>query len=152
MAEDYGVGRHLDTLTQEEIEGALKFWWLGCLFYGITVAGSRLTIGTFLLRLSVRRAHTVIIYLIMGMSVVVAIIFFFIVLLQCHPISYFWDRTQEGSCISLDAISDLTYPYSAFSMCSDFTFALLPIFMLRNLQMNTRTKIALIPILGLGCM
>ena len=114
---------------------------------------SKLSIGWFLLRIAIKRIHSWIIYAAMAMSVIAGVVFFFVTLFQCNPISYFWDKTtQDGECISMEIIIGLGYLYSVFSIISDFTFALIPAFLVWNLQLNRRTKMALIPLLTMGCM
>jgi len=71
---------------------------------------------------------------------------------QCHPISYFWTQTGEGACISQVAIADSTYAHGALSAVADWTLGTLPIFLVRNLQMNPRTKVSVALILALGSM
>lgn len=113
---------------------------------------SKLSIGVFLLRITIQRVHHYILYLAMLCSVMSGLVFFFVTLLQCHPITYFWDKQQDGgACIDPGIIAALTYLYSAINMVCDFTFALLPLHIIRGLQMDVRTKYALIPILGMGC-
>lgn len=112
---------------------------------------SKLSIGVFLLRITIQRVHHYILYLAMLCSVLSGLVFFFVTLLQCQPITYFWNKDQNGTCISPSIIAALTYLYSAINMVCDFTFALLPLHIIRGLQMNIRTKYALVPILGMGC-
>lgn len=112
---------------------------------------SKISIGYFLLRITVERIHTWIIGVVMFLTVAMGIVFFFITMLQCAPISYFWDKNQHGSCLNIDIIIAITYLYSAFSVICDFTFALLPIALIMKLQMNRKTKIALIPIMLMAC-
>jgi hypothetical protein len=112
---------------------------------------SKLSIGVFLLRITVQRIHHYILYMIMFLSAVTGLVFFFVTLLQCHPITYFWYKEQGGSCISPEIIAALTYLYSAINVICDFTFALLPLHIIRGLQMNRKSKLALMPILGVGC-
>lgn len=86
-------------------------------------------------------------------SVVSCAAFFFVTLFQCNPISYFWNTsTQEGTCVNIEIVIALGYLYSVFSIISDFTFAILPAFIVMTLQLKLRTKIALIPLLAMGCM
>lgn len=113
---------------------------------------SKISIGYFLLRITVERIHTWIISAVMLLTVVTGIVFFFVTMLQCAPISYFWNKNQHGSCINIDVIIAITYLYSAFSVVCDFTFALLPVVLIMQLQMNSRTKIALIPVMLMACM
>lgn len=90
---------------------------------------------------------------IVSVSVVSCAAFFFVTLFQCNPISYFWNTsTQDGTCVNIEIIIALGYLYSVFSIISDFTFAILPAFLIMTLQLKLRTKIALIPLLAMGCM
>lgn len=113
---------------------------------------SKISIGCFLLRISVKRIHTWIIYAAMFVSTFACTAFFFVTLFQCHPVKYFWQKSlDDGTCINNTVIIALGFVYSIFSIIADFTFALLPAFLVWNLQLKRRTKIALIPLLTMGC-
>ncbi|KAH6655360.1 hypothetical protein BKA67DRAFT_657307 [Truncatella angustata] len=147
----YGTGRHHKDLTTPNIEEAMKYWWLCYIWYCVTMISSKLSIGVFLLRITVSKLHHYILYILMFLSVVTGLVFFFVTLFQCYPVTYFWYKEQDGTCIDSGIIAALTYLYSAISVIVDFTFALLPLHIIRGLQMHKRTKLALIPILGMGC-
>lgn len=113
---------------------------------------SKLSIGAFLLRIVVATLHRWILYTAIFINILTGIIFFFVTTLQCSPISYFWNKeTQAGTCIPIDIIIVLTYIYSSFNIVCDFTFALLPIAIVQGLNMPRRLKIAIVPLLGMGC-
>lgn len=112
------------------------------------------SISLTLLRLTVSRAHKIILLGVIFVTVVVGLVFWLMLILQCHPVSFFWQRVQhgtEGKCMDLDYIVNVAYVYSVTAACCDLTLGLLPVFLVWNLQMNTRTKIALATILGMGC-
>lgn len=112
----------------------------------------KLSVGLFLLRVTIKPLQRWIIYIVMGLTVMAGLVFFFVTLLQCMPLSYFWDKTsQTGSCINIDIIIALTFLYSVVSVICDFTFAILPIFLVWNLNMSRNTRLMLIPILGMAC-
>lgn len=120
---------------------------------------SKMSIGFFLLRITVKKVHIWTVYAAMFFTVIAGIAFFLVTLLQCTPVSYFWERvkplyggTSNGSCVSVEVIIGLAALYSAFSVISDFTFAILPAFLLWDLKMKRRTKFTIIPILAMGCM
>jgi hypothetical protein len=72
---------------------------------------------------------------------------------QCRPISYFWTRYSSGTsgtCINPIVIVDSTYVHSVLSAVVDWTLGILPIFVVWNLKMNTRTKFSVAFILALG--
>lgn len=113
---------------------------------------AKISIGLFLLRVTVKAIHKWIIYVAMGLTVLTGLVFFFVTLLQCSPISYFWNKGLEnGWCIHIDVIIGLTFLYSAVSVICDFTFAILPMFLVWGLNMSVRTRLVLIPILGMAC-
>ncbi|KAF2797093.1 hypothetical protein K505DRAFT_299077 [Melanomma pulvis-pyrius CBS 109.77] len=147
----YGTGRHHKDLSVTDIATARNCWWYCYLFYCISMILSKVSIGCLLLRIAFRKLHVWIIYAAMFISVVAGTVFFFVTMFQCKPISFFWNKRQPGQCINMDVIIGLAYLYSTFSIISDFTFAILPGFLVWNLQLKPRTKIALIPLLTMGC-
>ena len=147
----YGTGHHDRDLEPENQKTAMKFWWLCFLFYSMTMIACKLSIGWFLLRITVKKIHSWIIYTAMALSIVTGLVFFFVSFFQCSPVDKFWDRGKEGKCVDVHIIIALGHLYSAFSIISDFTFAILPGFIIWNLKMNMRTKVTLIPLMAMGC-
>ncbi|KAI4623708.1 uncharacterized protein J4E88_009345 [Alternaria novae-zelandiae] len=148
----YGTGRHMDTLSSEQQYKAMRYWWLCYIAYCWAMITSKMSIGLFLLRVTVKKLHKYIIYAAMGLTVLCGLVFFFVTLFQCHPISFFWDKNNPaGTCINVDVIIGLTFLYSAISVISDFTFAILPFFLIWGLNMSVKTRVLLIPILGMAC-
>ncbi|KAM0254600.1 hypothetical protein ACHAQJ_006636 [Trichoderma viride] len=147
----YGTGRHYWNLTNDDISSAMKWWWFCYIWYCLSMIAAKLSVGYFLLRLMIRRLEKMIIYGVMGLTVLTGVLFFFVTLLQCQPLSYFWDKNQDGHCISIEIIIIITYVYSAFSVICDFTFALLPIYIIWGLNMKKMNKVALIPIMAMAC-
>lgn len=112
---------------------------------------SKISIGCFLLRITSRRIDTWIIYSVMGITVLTGVVFFFVTMFQCTPISFFWNKDQSGFCVDMEVIIALTYLYSVCSVICDFTFALLPMVIIWRLNINRRSKIALFPIMAMAC-
>lgn len=93
----------------------------------------------------------------MALTVVAGLIFMFLMLLQCKPLSYFWthaamDPSVKGHCMDINIIIIMTYIYSAFAALCDFTVGILPIFIVRKLHMKREAKMAVLGILGMACM
>lgn len=127
------------------------YWWYCYLSYAWSMMFSKASIAVFIMRITPNRSHRLVIYTALGVSIFCGLVFFFVALFQCTPVSYFWTRAGEGSCLSIDVIIDVVYAYSALSIITDFTFTLLPVYLVWNLQMDKRVKFALIPILSMGC-
>ncbi|KAL2824403.1 hypothetical protein BDW59DRAFT_172924 [Aspergillus cavernicola] len=150
----YGLGRKTDELIHDipGIENAIFWWWLGQASYVCVVTVAKISITLALLRLTISRLHQCILWTIIGVSVFVGLAFWFILTLQCRPVSYFWHRfTTEGTCIGVNYLFGVAYLYTVTAVICDLILALLPIVLVSKLQMNFRTKAALAVILGLGC-
>ncbi|KAF4302268.1 hypothetical protein GTA08_BOTSDO09632 [Botryosphaeria dothidea] len=149
----YGTGRHMTSLTPDSAMRALRYWWLCYVAYTTTMLLAKISIGFFLLRVTVEHIHIWIIWSAMAITAATGIVFFFVTVLQCSPVSFFWSRAVggKGTCLDMEVIVALTYFYSAISALCDFTFGILPIFMLWNLNMSRTTKIAVAPILSMAC-
>jgi hypothetical protein len=88
----------------------------------------------------------------MAVVMVYSSIYFFFVIFQCKPVSYLWTQytNGEGSCLSVDILANVTYAHAAMSAITDWALGILPIFFVRKMKMNPRTKISVILILSLG--
>ncbi|KJK66333.1 P-type ATPase of unknown pump specificity type V [Aspergillus parasiticus SU-1] len=130
------------------------WWWLGQTSYVFTCVVAKISIALALLRLTVAKLHTILLWVVIGVSTVVGLVFWFMLTLQCQPVQYFWQRMRpgaSGTCMNTDHLIDIAYVYSVFATLCDFILGLLPIALVWNLQMNTKTKAALAGILSLGC-
>jgi hypothetical protein len=89
----------------------------------------------------------------MGLSTVAGTVFFFFTVFQCSPVSSYWNRPDDkGACLDIDLLLGIVYAYSGVAILCDFTIGLLPVFLIRDLQLSRRTKISLMTVLGIGCM
>ncbi|KAM0244501.1 hypothetical protein ACHAP5_006182 [Fusarium lateritium] len=69
--------------------------------------------------------------------------------LQCIPLKAVWgDGT--GKCLSNGQLAGLGFAVSILDIVSALFYAIMPVFLLKGLQMGLRTKIAIIILLGLG--
>ncbi|KAK1140284.1 putative cation-transporting ATPase 1 [Aspergillus melleus] len=117
-----------------------------------------ISIALALLRLTVARAHTILLWGVIAVSTVIGLVFWFMLTLQCQPVEYFWHRAKAylgesvtGACLNVDYLIAIAYLYSVVATLCDFILGLLPIALVWNLQMNMCTKAALAGILSLGC-
>jgi hypothetical protein len=132
-----------------------KAWWIAELGYVSCTTFLKISIGFFLLRVCVKKFQKIIIWVVVSIVTAYSTYYFFIVIFQCRPISYFWnrfDRQYEGKCVSNNMVSGSTYAHSALSVWADWTLAVLPISLVWDLDMNTRTKISVALILALGAL
>lgn len=112
---------------------------------------AKVSIALALLRLTVRQSHRIILWTAICASVTVGLVFWFFMVLQCHPVSEFWERTGRGQCLDTSVLLAVAYVYSSICAACDLALGLLPILLVRKLQINPRTKIALGATLSMGC-
>ncbi|KAL6890002.1 hypothetical protein GGI43DRAFT_387781 [Trichoderma evansii] len=117
----------------------------------VIVINIKASFAWFLLRIITNQVHKWIIYAATLFSVIPRIVFFFVALFQCQPVSYFWDRSQPGKCIPINIIISLVYFDSVMTIITDFTFAILPAFIIWSLEMKTQVKTLLVLLIAMGC-
>ncbi|KAL4980791.1 hypothetical protein BDW66DRAFT_156502 [Aspergillus desertorum] len=153
----YGLGRKMVDFYNapdpaNELETALFWWWLGQTSYVITCVVAKIAIALALLRLTVTKTHKYVLWSVIGVSIVVGLVFWFMLTLQCKPVDYFWHRlTTTGTCLDTDHILSIAYVYSVTATICDFILGLLPIALVWKLHMHQTTKAALAGILSMGC-
>ncbi|KAJ5396776.1 hypothetical protein N7509_004889 [Penicillium cosmopolitanum] len=156
----HGNGRHWYNVPAEERVIAMKYWWLCEIAFCFSSIFCKISICIFLMRICIKKTHMWTLYSVMALTVLAGLVFMFLMLLQCKPLSYFWTRMAfhpvvnkegEGFCINMEIIVAMTYVYSVFAAVCDFTVGILPIFVVHQLQMKRQTKIAVIGILSMAC-
>lgn len=150
----HGSGAHRENLTDQQAQTALRYWFFCEIFYTISTSIFKMAVGLFLLRITIVRLHIWIIRFIMAVTAVVGITYTLLVLFQCKPISYWWDLNPDhtGTCLSASLVMYFTYVVSVLNSIADWTFGLLPIFVVKDLQMKRRVKVIVSGIIGLAAM
>lgn len=150
----HGTGQHRENITDENAEIALRYWYFCEVFYTMATSMFKIAIGFFLLRITIVPIHIWIIRTIMAITVVVGLGYTSLVLAQCQPISYWWDLnpTHTGTCLSASLVMYFTYVVSALNSVADWTFGILPIFVVKDLQMKRRLKVIVSAVIGLAAM
>ncbi|KAM5342621.1 hypothetical protein ACJ41O_013587 [Fusarium nematophilum] len=147
-----GLGRHNEAIREEQYEvNALMWQALATATYIIDMMFIKLSIGVFLLRLSVKKMYTWIIWVSLAVITIWSTVIFFWNLFQCDPVEKQWDfRIKDGHCVSAGQIVSAAYAISVMTIVSDWLYALLPIPMLWTVKMTKQAKATVIVILGLG--
>jgi hypothetical protein len=102
-----------------------------------------MSIGIFLLRIAVQRSHRIILWVSLISIQLYSVFFFLLFTFQCWPINTFWERLRggQGKCMDPQIVVGSFYGYSALSCITDWTFSIVPIFIVQGLQMSQRKKI-----------
>jgi hypothetical protein len=128
--------------------------WLLCeVFYALSSTFSRLAAGALLLRLTIHPLHRRVIWFVMILASLFGIAFLTQILVQCQPINFFWSVPRDpsrGHCINLKINEGFTYAHAVVASIGDWTYGILPAFIVSGLKMNLRTKASVFLLLCLA--
>ncbi|KAF3767176.1 hypothetical protein M406DRAFT_16824, partial [Cryphonectria parasitica EP155] len=102
-----------------------------------------------LLRIAVNKRHRLILWILIGVSVVSTVFVQLYVLLQCRPIAASWGEVP-GTCVTSMITVAITFIISGFNLITDVTTAVLPFIIIKDIQMGKEKKRAVIVVLSLG--
>ncbi|KAL5116247.1 hypothetical protein ACEQ8H_005805 [Pleosporales sp. CAS-2024a] len=148
----HGSGQRREQLTDEAAQTALRYWFLCEVFYTMSTSLLKIAVGFFLLRITTNKIHIWIIRIIMIVAGFLGTAYTLLVLFQCKPISYWWDLSPnaKGQCLSANLVVIFTYAVSGLNSFADWTFGLLPILIVKDLQMKRKAKVIVSSIIGLA--
>lgn len=87
----------------------------------------------------------------MAMTAIAAVIFIIAIGNLCHPITTLWGETTYGTC-NPSLNSNVSFFFSAVSIVTDWSLAILPGVLLWNIQMKSRVKLSVAIMLGLAAL
>ena len=126
--------------------------WFTCeIFYDLTSTFCKLAAGALLLRLTTKKFHVRIIWLVMILASLFGFAFAVQILVQCEPISFYWSATRDpsqGHCLNPRVMAGFTYGHAVVSSIGDWTFGILPAFLVSGLNMNVRSKVSVFLLLA----
>ncbi|KAK3994270.1 hypothetical protein QBC44DRAFT_286477 [Cladorrhinum sp. PSN332] len=149
----YGAGRHVQYI--KPAENVTKGLHLNFATQPLCLIGlclTKVSVGLFLLRLTPSPRFR---WFVIGMivfTILSATGNFLTVFFQCQPLPLTWGdpNVKDGKCMPAANLKFAAFFNSSVAVLTDVIFALLPIPMLWNVQMNWRVKAAVAAILSLG--
>ncbi|KAK4623368.1 Wortmanamides biosynthesis cluster protein C [Fulvia fulva] len=143
----YGMGRHADSLTDHENVWSLIWFWTSVWIYYLALCFAKLSILLQYLRIfpdrNFRKACFTLMVVIVGWTLWA----FFSALFACWPIQSFWHHEIPGFCLNRLAV---WFSNAAVNIITDVCTALLPLPVLKSLNLPTRQKYILMAVFGLG--
>ncbi|KAK7926482.1 hypothetical protein PG985_003480 [Apiospora marii] len=142
----HGTGQHKSALSEADNSQALMFWFICELLYVVCTSLLKIATGWFLLRLAADARH---LWLLRGLMVSTALLgggYFFMVLFQCRPSPrVFWEESPRAApgerCWGDGVVLGLTYAASAVNCLADWAFGLMPVLVVRTLNMPRGARI-----------
>ncbi|KAF4999861.1 hypothetical protein FDECE_11360 [Fusarium decemcellulare] len=129
------------------IEGA-KMVTVWQLLYVTSSPFIKISICCTLIRIAVQRRYTYPLYVTSAITAAMTVMAFIVVFVQCTPFQASW--TGEGKCIKVDIIIIPTYIFSVVNIVVDWVVAIMPAFILWNLQLRRKLKLLSFGIMGVG--
>ena len=157
LAIKYGVGKYLEAVPPLDRPKAMMWRWITTYFYITISALVKVIIGLFLLRIcSHRRWQRITLWALMGIVTVYNIFYLGIAIFACRPVDYQWTGygpdPPEGSCNSTLFVTIPTYLSAVLNVLADWILPLLPATLVWKTKMETRKKISVCAVMGLGTM
>ncbi|CEI61683.1 hypothetical protein FVEN_g2749 [Fusarium venenatum] len=146
----YGVGSHdVNIPSPLYLVRATEYQTYWEILYFISSTIIKCAIGLTCIRIDIRRRITIPIYINMAIMIIVTILALAYVFANCTPFAATWNPAL-GTCQKQISLQTVSYIVSAIQMATDWACAIIPCFIVAELQMSRRRKISAIAILGLG--
>ena len=149
MVYSNGVGRHLGTVPPAQVEAAALNLVILQSMASLTIALPKLSFLGLYLRILVEKSHRRAVWIVAAIVSASAIATFFVSIFRCSPTSRAWIAKSVGTCIN---ISSLLIYRSISNLVTDAIILVLPIPMIRKLQIDCGQKVKLFLMLALGSM
>ncbi|KAK7186034.1 uncharacterized protein CC84DRAFT_1081715 [Paraphaeosphaeria sporulosa] len=146
-----GVGAIDATSTPQQNINSLRWFYVFQEPWCFTLVTIKAAIGFALIRIANRKRWIeLVIYLnilvCLGIIGGTGMYLFF----QCSPVRKNWYTDTPGECRPREIQTGLSYAVAALSIITDWTFAIIPVCLLWNVQMNPKVKFSVIIMLSLG--
>ncbi|KAL4731458.1 hypothetical protein ACLX1H_000426 [Fusarium chlamydosporum] len=146
----YGVGSHdVNIPSPLYLIRATEYQTYWEVLYFVSSTVIKCAIGFTCIRIDVRKRISIPIYINMAVMVIVTILALFFVFANCKPFAATWNPAL-GTCQKMISLQTVSYIVSAIQMATDWACAIIPCFIVAELQMSRRRKVSVIAILGLG--
>lgn len=119
----------------------------------MTIMFLKISIGLFFLQIVQHPTIRKVIYTTVGMSTIFGVAMFFFAIFQCGVYDDTWDfiaKRFSDRCVSDAAALGMTFTHGALTVITDWTFLILPFFILRRTMMAKRDKFAIGFVLAFG--
>ncbi|KAK3713690.1 hypothetical protein LTR37_008384 [Vermiconidia calcicola] len=146
----WGMGQHMNTLSLYESVQSQKPFYISIWVYNLSMSCTKFSILLQYLRIFPQRLFRRACYIMIGIVAIYTCWTFFSAVFACWPISYFWTKLKDpdgGHCLNRFAV---WFANAGLNIATDIATGLLPMRVLRDLELPKRQKYALMIVFGLG--
>ncbi|KAH7122366.1 hypothetical protein B0J11DRAFT_569185 [Dendryphion nanum] len=143
-----GLGKHIKELTPSDMVDSQKAFWASIWMYNLSLSTTKASILLLYLRIFQIRKFRIVCGTMLGFVGLYGLWTFVGSIFLCFPINFFWDKTvQGGKCLDQQVI---WFTNSTVNIVQDVLILLLPMPVLRKLEIPTAQKKALMLVFALG--
>jgi hypothetical protein len=107
----------------------------------------KVALVVFYLEIFDSRRFRITAYIVMVYIIITSLISFFITIFVCKPVSFYWNRDIEGTCMDPQVIA---YACSACAIVQDLILLILPLVFIRDLTMQRHRKVGAVVMFSIG--
>ncbi|KAI5818354.1 hypothetical protein BZA77DRAFT_385981 [Pyronema omphalodes] len=145
----FGIGKHVENIPIDHFLETRKLAWISQIFYFAAVGSIKCSIIALYHRLVSLPRQRVILQWIGAIVFMHTICSVIVTAFMCNPVELIWKPTFPLGCIK---IVDFNYFNAGFHILTDMMLAILPIPVLRDLQISKRKKKGLIVVFSVGAL
>jgi hypothetical protein len=127
-----------------------QFIMLSELTYILSTTFLKLAIGLFFMRILVKAWQTTTFKIFLVVSTIYGLFYSLLAIFQCKNPAHLFSNILAKKCISDSLLLGASYTYAVMNILTDFTFVIIPIFMLQDSTMDKRSKLSVATIMALG--
>jgi hypothetical protein len=146
----WGMGQHMNTLTLHEAVESQKPFYVSVWVYNLSISCTKFSILLQYLRIFPQVKFRRSCYALMAIVAIYALWTFFSAVFACWPISYFWTKVADpsgGHCLNRFAV---WFANAGMNIATDIATGLLPMRVLKELELPKKQRIALMAVFALG--
>lgn len=142
-----GLGRHTWTVPAANLVPYMKSFYSSIVVYNVAVCLTKMSILLQYRRLFANRTMQIATLLGLGFLAAWTVVLALLLTLVCIPVAAFWDRSIEGRCLDAPTI---WYIMAGVNLVTDFGTLIMPMPVIKSLQLPRRQKMMLMGVFCLG--
>ncbi|KAF2152879.1 hypothetical protein K461DRAFT_254809 [Myriangium duriaei CBS 260.36] len=144
----FGVGLHMAQIPLPQLQDLLKAFWTSILCYNLTLFFTKVAVIAQYLRFFTQPTFRKVTYAVLAFTVTVSLYAVITSIILCIPVQSFWDFSVKQKFCMPHAVS--WYSIAALNVLNDIMIIILPMPILKGLNMPFRQRIALMLVFALG--
>jgi hypothetical protein len=145
-----GLGKDVWTLPYANITAFGRFFYVLVVLYFAQIALLKMSMLFFYLRIFPSTGTRKVLWATVVFNALFGIIFVFVAIFQCKPVSYFWtkwDGEHQGSCIDMNSMG---WAHAGINIALDLWMLAIPLSQLPGLNLNWKKKVGVAIMFSVG--